>query len=372
MELINQTGFEADWSLGFQRNGRELAIIVAKATFSLPSDENAAPELPPAARQVPLTGPDEFTGTPGYSAVLHETDFAHFKSRCDVLFNGSAHGPHEQPEQSVVVGLKVGAMCKSLRVVGDRLWAGSRFHPRPDAPIPFVSKPISYDVAFGGMHEGSADGTKPYCLRANPVGRGYHPDPDAAWLRQTLLPNTEEVGRPVRSPSATYRPMSLGAIGRNFAERAPLAGTFDQHWLDNVAPFWPDDFRYEYFQCAPSDQRIDYPKGGEPVVLRNLTRGGLLRFVLPTLDLSVLASRYRGNDAMHAMAIDTIFIEPAFGHMTMTCRVAIPMARSLFDLRRLIVGETPKLRIALRSRGKPHYASPKAFLEANPQFGARR
>ena len=35
------------------------------------------------------------------------------------------------------------------------------------------------------------------------------------------------------------RGMSFGVIGRNFKSRFPLAGTYDQNWMDNVFPFLP-------------------------------------------------------------------------------------------------------------------------------------
>ena len=84
MDFVNETKVEAGWTLGFEPDGRELLVVAIKATFKIPKfgDE---PEL--AENQVPLTAADEFTGEPGYSATLYETDYAHRKPFCDVLLN---------------------------------------------------------------------------------------------------------------------------------------------------------------------------------------------------------------------------------------------------------------------------------------------
>src|SRR5579871_5646048 len=90
MEFVNETKVQAGWTLGFERNGRELLIIAIKATYNLPATHDD-PVL--AEEQNPLVKADEFTGEPGLSATLHETDYAPRKLNCDVVLNGSAYAP---------------------------------------------------------------------------------------------------------------------------------------------------------------------------------------------------------------------------------------------------------------------------------------
>ena len=55
-------------------------------------------------------------------------------------------------------------------------------------------------------------------------------------------------------PWGAYRPMALGPVGRGWRPRLSYAGTYDQHWIDEVFPFLPADFDDRYYQAAPEDQ----------------------------------------------------------------------------------------------------------------------
>src|SRR4051812_22960677 len=118
MRFSNELGLPAAWTMGFRRDGREMLVVVVKATYTLP-----APGLEPALAeaQVPLVEADRYTGEPGLSAPLHETDFAHGKPACDVLLVGSAYAPRGRATQ-VEVGLQVGTFAKQFRVLGHRRW----------------------------------------------------------------------------------------------------------------------------------------------------------------------------------------------------------------------------------------------------------
>ena len=111
MEFLNQSGVAAGWTLGFESDGRELLIVAIKATYTLPT-QGSEPTL--AEEQIKLTTADEFTGEPGRSAPLRETDFSHRKPKCDVVLNGSAWASGGRPARSVEVGLRVGSLCEIL------------------------------------------------------------------------------------------------------------------------------------------------------------------------------------------------------------------------------------------------------------------
>ena len=106
MRFSNELGLPAAWTMGFRRDGREMLVVVVKATYTLP-----APGLESvlADEQVALVEADRYTGEPGLSAPLHETDFAHEKPACDVLLVGSAYAPRGRATQ-VDVGLQVGTL----------------------------------------------------------------------------------------------------------------------------------------------------------------------------------------------------------------------------------------------------------------------
>jgi hypothetical protein len=354
MRFTNQTGLPASWTLGFQRDGRELLVTIVKATYRLPVS-GCEPVL--SSQQVPLVEADRFTGEPGMSAPMLETDYAHRKPACDVLLLGHAHAPPGQQATRVRVGLKVGQLVKQFDVVGERRWrryAGVVVATRPE---PFERIAITYDVAFGGTdrtEEAQYGRSDAYAL--NPVGVGY--GRHAGWIDGHPLPRTEQIGHPVDEPTGKYEPMAFSPIGRNWLPRRSYAGTYDQTWIETTAPLWPEDFDERYFQAAPSEQRIPFPRGGEPVVLQNLTADGERRFSLPIKPMPILFIPHRGRDVVRNAEIDTIVFEPDEERFTMAWRVALPLGKSIFDVKETVIGDmSAAWHRARRSPGKTYYRS---------------
>jgi hypothetical protein len=352
MDFVNESKAAAGWTLGFEPDGRELVVVAIKATYAIPGDGNE-PQL--ANEQVQLTEADVFSGVPGLSAPIYESDYAHRKPFCDVLVNGSAYAPIGKPVRQVRVGVKVGAMAKTFSVVGNRLWQVHGADVSVSAPEPFDAMSISYDNAFGGVDESNADQHETKTYLPNPVGRGF--SHFIKGLDGKPLPNTEEPGRSIADPKGSYAPMSFGSVGRNWQPRAQFAGTYDQEWLDDHAPFWPADFDYRYFQAGPEDQQIPYPSGGEEVVLTNLTPDGNVRFNIPVRLMPVLFIPHRGRDIQVEAKIDTILIEPDMGRFAVTWRVGYPLRKSCFDLMRVVAGKTSREWFGRQRFGKPYYGN---------------
>jgi hypothetical protein len=150
--------------------------------------------------------------------------------------------------------------------------------------------------------------------------------------------------------------MAFGAIGRNWPPRVSHAGTYDQEWLDEQAPFWPDDFDYRYFQAAPPDQQIPYPAGGEEIVLKNLTPDGHVAFRLPRRSMPVWFIPHRGKDVRVEGRLDTILIEPDKGVFMLSWRAVLPMRRSCFEVKQIVAGEMSEAwQRARRYGNKPYY-----------------
>ncbi len=322
--------------MGFERDGREMLIVVAKATYALPRQGEEASLLPD---QVPLVEADEFSGKPGFSAPTYETDYAHRKPFCDVLLLGSAYAPPGRRVLRTSVGLKVGSVVKAFSVVGERVWRRQIFGVGASEPQPFQTLPISYDCAYGGTDcsreaQGHTDAFLP-----NPVGRGYWKHAEA--IDGQPLPCTEQLDRPIDSPGANYVPMAFSPLGRHWTPRSGYVGTYDDRWKETRAPLWPDDFDYRYFQAAPPDQLIPYPQGGEEVVLRNLTPDGHRAFRLPALHMPVMVCLCNGRDVDLAANPDTLVIEPDRERFTVTWRANLPLERSVFDVKEILVGELP-------------------------------
>jgi hypothetical protein len=171
---------------------------------------------------------------------------------------------------------------------------------------------------------------------------GFHHHLNAEFVDGKPLPNTEELRKPVAKPNGKYQPMSFGPIGRSWQSRVPLAGTYDQNWLDNVFPFLPPDFDEAYYQAAPSDQQMPYPRGGETVVLTNLTSEGRTMFRLPIKNFLVWFFMKDGEEKEATAVVDTVLIEPDENRFMVTWRSSLPLRRNMFEVAQVVVGEKPE------------------------------
>lgn len=370
MRLVNETELPAALNVTFRPDGREVVVIVVKATYVLCDRlDDSSPHRTEQA--VPLLDADVFGEDPARNGPVLESDFAPLKPECDVLLVGSAHAPGGRPAPRVPVALRVGAVSKSFVVTGDRVWK-----PRlvagwvPDDPVPFVSRPISYDVAFGGTDVHPRDPQKIATFVENPVGRGFRQfDTD---LSGRLAPVTEEAGAPIRDARHRHRPMAFGPLGRNWQPRAAHAGTYDQAWLDGRAPLLPHDLDPRWFQAAPADQRMPYPSGGERIELLNLAPAslapsGLVVNRLPRLRIVAAILPARGAPVRVAAHLDTVVLEPDANRFTCTWRAAHPLERDAFDIREIVLGvASPAFSAGVRARAtrKERYAGLGALCRA--------
>jgi len=360
MNFVNRSGLPAAWTVGFRRDGRELLVTIVKATFNLPAPGEPVALMP---EQQPLVQADEFSGEPGFSAPKFESDYAPFKPGCDVLLVGSAYAPRGTRVKRCEVELRVGAMSKRIVAVGPRVWQKTLGMVSATSPTAFETVPLSYDTAWGGTDrtheaEGNVD-----TFVENPVGRGYWRYKDA--IDGQPLPYTEQAGKPIDSYSGNYVPQAFSPLGRSWTPRAQLAGTYDKEWLTNRAPLWPDDFNERYFQCAAADQIISYPVGGEQVMLRNLSPHEVLSFALPVIEMPVTFIPHKGRDITRSANVDTIVLQPDQARFTLTWRHALPLGRSIFDVKETIVGQMSEAwHRSRRFTGKPYYTSLRDAVKA--------
>jgi hypothetical protein len=336
MELINSTRMVAGYTMGMEPSGRELLVVVVKGTFRIPAQSGEPLRL--HEEQAPLVMSDVFFGEPGLSAPRHEVDFAPRKHRCDVLLNATAYAPDGRPTTRATVGVRIGSWSKSFDVVGDRVWEAGLSGIGASVATPFQQMPITYDRAFGGTDNKSEDPADHAAYLPNPSGRGFHKHVRNEWVDGSPLPNTEESSNRVTWVAGNYRPMSFGPIGRHWEPRYRYAGTYDQHWLDEVFPFLPADFDEQYYQAAPLDQQLPKPVGEQLVSLVNLTADGRREFVLPHFEAPIHIFAKQGDREDLLAQADTIVIEPDAERVTMTWRVARPLRKNMFEIAQVLVG----------------------------------
>jgi uncharacterized protein YjbI with pentapeptide repeats len=217
------------------------------------------------------------------------------------------------------VEVSVGSLSKRLTVYGEREWLppGSESPLRSSEPKPFVSMPVDWAHAHGG--EGSL---------YNPLGLGVKPKPP---FNHWPLPNIES-GTFNRSASDQTPPAGFGMIGVQDPRRNQNLGTYDQRWLENRWPYFPDDFDTAYFNCAEADQRLKtgFFNPGDPVVIHNMHPARPeLRSRLPHLHHRAFIVQQRGDKEVFIeapLSIDTVWLWPDRERGLVLARGMFPIA----------------------------------------------
>ncbi|MHA6643551.1 DUF2169 family type VI secretion system accessory protein [Mesorhizobium sp. A623] len=350
MQIWNQTGFVHEFTMGMDKDAHEYIVVVVKGTFDFP--ENPGGPVRKFAEQVPLVMADTHTGEPGYSATLWETDFAFRKPRCDVVANGCAYAPGGRPTERVPVGIKLGGWSKVFEVVGHREWRARGPLFMATSPQPFLRQPFSYDTAWGGTDRLDPEDKLPGSYPLNPVGTGWARTRNQRLVPGLRLPNTQAAGEEIRSPFGDYKPMSFGPVGRGWPGRIGYGGTYDQNWVDNVAPFLPVDFDECYFQMAPPDQQIDPPKGGEEVQLANLTPQGRESFRLPRTSLPLTLFNGREKVLEKEVPPDTVLFDPENRRFSLVWRIQQRIRRTILDFSECWIGPPTQSMLRARETGR--------------------
>ena len=316
--IDNQTPFPAQYFQMADVLDQTFHVVALRQTYSLQQlDENNEPIL--VQTQQPLCTQDEYYDQPHNSSLIQESDLAPFKPRCDVIFNHAvAYAPQGKPQASWPVGVQLGGWEKLLTVTGprflERTLAGDWDLTKPE---PCTQVPIRYEHAWGGTCRipytaTSDDEAEQYwAYPENSVGCGFAPK---EWVKKTQVadvdaPQLEVFKQPLKNRHITqqnYPVVGLGAISRWWSPRLQYAGTYDERWKKSRWPGLPEDFEFDYWNCAPQDQQIPYPEGGEQVALHGLLPEGILHFQLPTQPITLLLHLNAGIPLFKPMHIDTV------------------------------------------------------------------
>lgn len=373
MEVVNGTQCDVQATQGLDNAGQPWLVVMAKATYRIEDriEGRLAAPARPARQQNKLMATDLFEAEPGLSTPFFESDYVPFKAACDVIVKGSAHAPWRDGAPGAVRQLDVGlrvqgsdaevVLQKTLRVYGQRQWRKRLGGWSLSEPEAFSVMPVTYGRAFGGMftHEaiGSADPKDFLAHPMNLVGRGFAQGKFARLLDGAPAHQTElwVDGEPklLTDPQQAHAPASLGPLARNWQPRLRWAGTYDQAWRDEVFPLLPADFDERFYQCAPEDQQMPYPKGGETVTLANLTLAaakdaqnsqtrGLLRLKLPRRAMPMVVLDKQRNTHVLQPVMDTLAIDADAMRFDVTWRARMPLRRSLHEVHTVAVGSVSR------------------------------
>jgi hypothetical protein len=256
---------------------------------------------------------------------------------------------------------------KHLKFTGPRQFRHSLFGGwQLTEPEAATSVPLRWEYAFGGSSvvpnpEHAVDAnTPPYLLNevcySNPLGRGWieKRQEDLGYqldksLRELPAPQIEPIDNPVwrleraKHPegeldangmaqiAVSYKnqPAGFGIVGRAWAPRLPLAGSYDETWQRERWPGLPTDFDFGYWNGAPADQQIEFPPPAFRLELLNLTDpaltpDGTLCVELPGHRPFVLLRLRNGAMLPLPMLTDTLRIDTEAMTLALTHRISLP------------------------------------------------
>ncbi|WP_416762572.1 DUF2169 family type VI secretion system accessory protein [Roseateles sp. So40a] len=230
---------------------------------------------------------------------------------------------------------------------------------------PVTSVPLLYELAYGGASrvanpdfEQRPD--EPELLLnevcfVNPLGRGWlHADLGRA-LRDARLPMPASWPAPqielpddlVERPDITqqpagqqppqmleqatryaHRPAGFGPVGRAWTPRIQRAGSYDEQWLESRWPNLPRDFDMAYWNAAPQDQQIAFPRPDCYLELGNLIDpalcpSGYAFIALPGHRASVLFHLESGLMLGGACVIDTLHVDTEAMELAIVWRASV-------------------------------------------------
>jgi hypothetical protein len=324
LQFKNRTPFLGTINLFPDADGVDTLFAIVKGTFVLGGGETIA------AEQVPVSVQPKYHGDPASSSLESASDLSLMKPSTDVLVTGYAYAPQGRVVRAMDVGVAVGSTQHVIRVFGDRVWVrnGPTYAPTP--PEPFETMPLVWERAFGGRDETESGVSEE---PRNPVGTGYRASAGESPVDGAALPNLENPLDPILTWKQHPDPVCFAPIPANWEPRRSYAGTYDDHWQNQRAPYLPEDFDPRFLQNAPAPLVTPQPlQGGEPVRLVGFHPEGVLEFKLPSTRPRV---RFNVNGTVEErpVMLDTVLIEPAMGRLQLLWRAAIACDKKVLKIR---------------------------------------
>ena len=295
--IINETGL-AFFNTVYKKPTGWKATFCVKGSFAIEPNGLLQPE-----EEAQASG-DQYADRDN-ALPVYDSDLAIFKPRAEVMLVGRCFAPENKSVRGATATLQLGPISKTLVVIGDREWIKTSFGAMEmSVPQSFQVMDISYANAYGGPG-----------FKANPCGKGYYAKQGNAPSGSYLLPNIENPAFLIRSFPDQPVPAGFGPLNRLWPQRLEKTGSYDDNWMKNRWPWFPDDFNYAYFNAAPEDQQIKgFFTGDEAFRLGNLhPQLPMIEGKLPGMRVRCFIHRRGKPDSALEeleMNLDTIWIYP--------------------------------------------------------------
>lgn len=323
MQFVNLTPFHSMAFQSLDLAGHYCTTVVTKVGYQIvinPSTGESELQLIDQ-EPLPLILADEHWDDDPQGSIRQESDLAPFKPRCDLLVTGSAYAPEGIPSDQWPIRVRLTQTSSennnlnknnnteqnpvSITLIDKTLYvyAHGNFHKtffgwtltrdRNTTQIP-----LRWDYAFGGSSKianpkHKQDPTQPEWLLneacfSNSVGCGWVDKRHQKFARKAAQPLLETIPAPcifypneaitepvfIQHPKTTINakdmqaiakqypcpPAGFGSVGRSWAPRVSLTGTYDEQWQQERWPLSPTDFDEHYWNSAPQDQQCAWPR----------------------------------------------------------------------------------------------------------------
>jgi len=318
MDLRNSTPFVAAPFLMMDRTGAETLVVIVKGTWRITN----CGTLVIADEQVPIQLTPQYSGEPGSSGLLYDTDLVLEKPGTDCVLLGHAWASREY-QTHVDLTFAVGAVFKKARVFGERVWLKTLGICSISRPAPFQKIPLTWERAFGGKDTTWQEPDGHELLVENPVGIGLLARRSKKEINGLRLPNIEDPAELIKKPHDRPSPVGFSMIPPYWQPRSKYAGTYDDSWRKTMNPLPPADLDPRFYSAAaPGLVSQQYLTGGERVLVQGATPQGCLQFSLPTHSPRVKVRRSPGEQELR-LRLDTVVIEPDDARVMLVWRATL-------------------------------------------------
>ncbi|GEM_PF-3059855 len=302
MHIINKTPFKADAGMMFDHTGENIISFAVKASFVIPDNDKPAKA---AQNQTEVFISDQPFDKTSNSNIRYPADTVLKKENTDIILNGTVYSP--KPVKRIPALVRVDNYYKIIEAVGNRIYKRrlSTIGFKITEPEPFLEMPITCNRLYGGP--GFAE---------NPHGTGFVKD--KYQVNNMPLPNFENPKQKITSYKKQYTPASFGCAGPAAEHRRKYAGTYDKNYKETQFPLFPEDLDARFFNTArPELITKGFLKGGEQVLLKNLSKKGEIGFQLPVYSFSIIFD-LAGEKIIKKPDLCTVLIEPDHERFYMT------------------------------------------------------
>jgi len=320
LQINNKTPFAAEIATFPNEDGIDSLYVIVKASFIMGQQWHLADEQSP-----PQMG-DEFWGEPSESSIKMLSDFHIGKVATDILMQGNACALNQQPVQVLDVSLTVGQVNKTVRVFGDRQWTNGI----PSAAVPFQEMPLVYERAFGGQYQ--IDEENFLAEERNPIGCGFSGKRSKQEMEGLPVPNLEDPLNLIQSIKDRPYPAAFAATCGHWGPRNKWAGTYDENWMVNRAPYLPEDFDKRFLNAAHPD--LIYPgflQGGEQILIKGMHPSGDINLTVPHVSFNCNVNIKNQSLPLH-LNIETLIIEPNKQQLSMVWLAPFQCDKNLLNI----------------------------------------